>query len=292
VNFELDERYVTIQREAAAVARLVEPFAAEADESDQPDQRVVDALRGSGLCRLVVPAAFGGRDERVDPLAVALVREQLMMTSTHADSLFAMQGIGSHALSVAGSPSVQEQWLPRVAALDTLAAFALTEDGAGSDAKAVDTTVSADGDEVVVRGEKTFISNGGHAGFYLVIGAEAGGHSMVVVPADAAGVSTEPTPTITAPHVLATIRFDDVRLPADHRIGEPGRGFAHALGTLSVFRTSVAAAAVGLAQAALDEMVRHATSREQFGRPLARLGPVAQMLAVGWAEVESARLLT
>lgn len=292
MNFDLDDHYRTIQAEAAALAAEVEPYAVEADEASAPHPEVLRLLRGSRLCELVVPAAYGGRTQNVDPLSVVLVREQLMATSTHADSLFAMQGIGSYALTVAGDPTLQQHWLPRVATLDAIAGFALTEDGAGSDARAVATTIDQDGDELVVDGEKSFISNGGHAAFYLVIGKEGDDHSMVLVPADTAGVTTEPTPDIIAPHILATVRFDGARVPVDHRIGDRGRGFALALATLSVFRTSVAGAAVGLAQAALDEMVRHARTREQFGRPLAKLGPVAQMLASCWADVESARLLT
>jgi acyl-CoA dehydrogenase len=292
VNFELDDHYRSIQEQARAAARAIEPFAVEADEFLEPHPQVVEVLRGSRLCELVVPATFGGRHKSVDPLAVALVREQLMTVSTHADSLFALQGIGSYALVVAGSDAMQQRWLPGVASLEVIAGFALTEEGAGSDAKAMTTVIAEDGDEVVVNGEKTFISNGGHAGFYTVVGVEAGGFSTVLVPGDAPGLETEPTPNIMAPHILGTLRFDDVRLPADHRIGEKGRGFANVLATLAVFRTSVAAAAVGLAQTALDEMTRHARHREQFGRPLAKLGPIAQMLATAWADVESARLLT
>jgi len=115
---------------------------------------------------------------------------------------------------------------------------------------------------------------------------------MVLVPADAAGVSVTPTPELIAPHVLGDVHFDDVLLPANARLGNRGQGLDLVLATLGVFRVSVAGAAVGLAQAALEEAVRHTRTRVQFGRPLARLGPVAQMLADCWTEVEMTRLLT
>jgi acyl-CoA dehydrogenase len=240
----------------------------------------------------MVPAEFGGRAKQLDPLAICIVREALMATSSHLDSLFALQGIGSYAITVGGSPEQRAAWLPKVAKAEALAALALSEPDTGSDLKAVSTELVAKGDGLLLNGSKSFISNAGSAAFYVVFAKEASGLSMVLVPADAAGVSVTPTPELIAPHVLGDVQFDSVTLPMDARLGDAGAGMDLVLATLGVFRVSVAGAAVGLAQAALDEAVRHTRTREQFGRPLARLGPVAQMLADCWTEIEMARLLT
>jgi acyl-CoA dehydrogenase len=269
----------------------VEPLADEADARSTVDERVHRILRESRLGELVVPAAYGGRDEQVDPVAVCVVREVLMGTSSHVDSLFALQGIGSYAISTAGSDEQRRHWLPGVGRFETLAALALTEPDAGSDLKAISTTLEADGSTVRVRGEKSFISNGGAAGFYTTLAREGDGYSLVLVPGDAPGLVVTPTPDLIAPHILGDLSLD-VTLPASARIGEQGRGFEHVLATLAMFRVSVAGAAIGLAQAALDEANRHARTRQQFGRPLARLGAVAEMLADSWTELEMARLLT
>ncbi|MDA8147331.1 MAG: acyl-CoA dehydrogenase family protein [Actinomycetota bacterium] len=295
----LEEPYASIQTEARAFADSLEPVAAEADASNDVHHGVLTALRRSGLIRHTVPGAFGGASEQVDPFAVCLIREQLMSVCSHADSLFALQGIGSFALATAGSRELQEAWLPRVATGEVLAALALTEPEAGSDLKGLRTTARQDGDAVVIDGRKSFISNAGEAGFYTVLAKEesgsaegAGGLSAFLVPADLPGVSTSPAPELIAPHVLGDVHFDHVIVPAGHRIGQPGKGLGPVLATLAVFRISVAGAAVGLAQRALEEATRHARSREQFNRPLVRLGPVAGLLATSWADVASTRLLT
>lgn len=292
MEFELPDRYVTIRGEAQSVAASVEHLAAEADGMSTVHPGIHTALRESSLGDLVVPAAFGGRFEEVDPLAVCVAREGLMATSAHLDSLFALQGIGSYAITRGGTDEQRRDWLPRVARMEVLAALALTEPVAGSDLKSLTTTVTSTVDGLVVRGEKAWISNAGHAAFYSVLAREGDGYSVVLVPADAPGITTEPTPEIIAPHVLGSVVFDDVVVDEANRLGEPGRGFDLVLATLAVFRVSVAGAAIGLAEAALTEATRHATQREQFGRPLARLGPVAALLADSWTDLEQARLLT
>ena len=293
MNFELEPAYKAIQAEARELARAVEPIAATADEMSEVHPGVLAALRKSGLAALMVPAAYGGRHEQPDPLAICLVREILMATSSHLDSLFALQGIGSYAISVGGSEEQRNTWLPKVARGEALAALALTEEDVGSDLKRVATelTETADGG-LRLHGSKSFISNAGAADFYIVFAKEAGAYSVVLVPADTKGVSISPTPVIMAPHVLGEMVFNNVTLPASARLGTPGRGMDLVLATLAVFRVSVAGAACGLARAALEEAVRHTRTRVQFGRPLAKLGPVAQMLADCWTEVEMAQLLT
>jgi len=292
MNFKPDPAYAEIQDQARACARQIEPIAVEADEMSQVHPGVLEALRQSGLSRLMVPKQFGGVFEKPDPLAICLVREVLMGTSAHADSLFALQGIGSYAITVAGSDEQRERWLPRVATAEDLAALALTELETGSDLKALKTRVTAEGDSLRLDGDKSFISNAGAAALYLVLAREDESYTLLLVPGDSPGISVTPTPEIIAPHVLGEMRFDNVKLPADARLGEPGRGFDLVLATLGVFRVSVAGAAVGLAQAALDEALRHTNERVQFGRPLARLGAVSQMLADCATEIEMARLLT
>ena len=292
MNFDLDPKYLEIQQQAREFAQSIEPLADEADESSEVHPGILAALQKSGLSELMVTTEFGGRFERLDPLAICVVREVLMATSSHADSLFALQGIGSYAITIAGTADQRASWLPKVASAESLAALALSEPDAGSDLKAVSTEIVATNDGFVLNGSKSFISNGGSAAFYVVFAKEGSGYSMVLVPNDAAGVSVTRTPQIIAPHVMGDIVFKDVPLTGDARLGEPGQGLDLVLATLGVFRVSVAGAAVGLAQAALEEAVRHTRTRTQFGRPLARLGPVAQMLADSWTEIEMARLLT
>ena len=292
MNFELDDSALAIRAEAETFAASVAHLAVEADRMSSVHPGMHRALIDSGLCGYMVPASHGGRSERVDPLAVALVREAFMATSAHLDSLFALQGIGSYPITTAGTDEQKAHWLPLVASGAVLAGLALTEPEAGSDLKNLTTLLVVDGDELVLTGEKSFISNAGAAGFYSTLAREGDGYSAVLVPADAPGLTTEPEPEIIAPHVLGTLRFDDVRLPTSARIGAPGTGFDLDLETLAMFRVSVAGAALGLARAALTEAARHAAEREQFGRPLARLGPVAEMIADSWTELEGASLLT
>ena len=292
MNFELDGPYLEIQQQARDFARAIEPIAAEADEMSEIHPGVLAAFRESGLSDLMVPEEYGGRSERLDPLAICVVREVLMATSAHADSMFALQGIGSYAITVAGSPEQRSFWLPKVASAQALPALALTEPDAGSDLKSITTELVPVSDGLLLRGIKSYISNAGAAAFYVVFAREESGYSMVLVPADTEGVSVTPTPELIAPHVLGDVHFNDVVLPVTARLGHQGQGLDLVLATLGVFRVSVAGAAVGLARAALEVAVRHTRTRVQFGRPLARLGPVAQMLADCWTEVEMTRLLT
>lgn len=292
MNFDLDPQYREIQQQAGDFARAIEPLAVEADDMSEIHPGVLAEFRESGLSKLMVTADYGGHSQKLDPLAICIVREVLMATSAHADSMFALQGIGSYAISAAGSEAQRQEWLPKVASAEVLAALALTEPQAGSDLKSVKTRLTVNAEGISLNGTKSYISNGGAAKFYVVFAREDEHYSMVLVPADTKGVSVTPTPELIAPHVLGDVHFDNVDLPSSARLGEPGQGLDLVLATLGVFRVSVAGAAVGLAQAALEEAVRHTRKRVQFGRPLARLGPVAQMLADCWTEVEMARLLT
>ncbi|AGP51748.1 acyl-CoA dehydrogenase family protein [Streptomyces rapamycinicus] len=293
---DLAPPYLELRDRARALAAKCAPLAQRADESDSVDEEVRGLLSGSGLAAIQVPRAYGGHFEQPDSLAVTIVREHLAGESGHLDSLFAMQGIGSYAISVGGSEEIRRQWLPKIATMEAIAALALTEPDVGSDLKALSTTITADGDELVVTGSKSFITNGGDASYYCVLGKEEvdgrTGYSLVLVPAGTPGVSTNRPHQIMAPHVLGDIAFDGARVPAGNRLGLPGKGFALVLATLATFRVSVAGAAIGTAQAALDDALAHTTSREQFGGPLVRLGPVPQLLAMSWTEIEMARAFT
>ena len=291
-SYELAPRYQELQREARAVAAALAAHADVADAASGIDPLVRETLAASGLASVMVSAEYGGRFESIDSLAVTVVREVFAGTSGHLDSLFAMQGIGSYPVSVGGSDRLRKRWLPAVAALEAVAALALTEPHVGSDLKAITTTVEEAGGKLTIRGHKSFITNGGDADFYCVLCREKDGFSLVLVPADTPGIKVTRPYQIIAPHILGDIVFADTRVPADHRIGEPGRGFRLVLSTLATFRVSVAGAAVGLANAALNEALRHTAGREQFGVPLAALGPVPSMLALSWTEIEMARSLT
>jgi acyl-CoA dehydrogenase len=291
-DVDLPHAYRGIRDEARAVAAAVEPYAAEADASSDLDARVLAALRDSELCTAMVPGAYGGRSPQIDPVAVCVVRETVIATSSQLDSLFALQGIGSYAIARAGSEEQRQHWLPRVATADALAALALTEPEAGSDLKAISTTLTQADGVLELTGEKSFISNAGVAAFYTLLAREGDAYSLALVPADAHGLSVTPTPELIAPHVLGDLGLDRVRIPESARLGEAGSGLDHVLATLGVFRVSVAAAAVGVARAALEEAVRHTATRKQFGRPLARHGGVASLLADSAAELEASRLLT
>lgn len=289
--YELPPQYGELQAEARTLADSLAAQAAAADEASSFDPVVRAALAKSGLVSVTVGAGHGGRFERVDALAVTVVREVLAATSAHLDSMFAMQGIGSYALSVAGSEPVRARWLRAVGSLDAVAALALTEPQVGSDLKAITTAVEQDGDELVVNGRKSFITNAGDADFYSVLCRENDGYSLVLVPATTPGVGVTKPHQIIAPHVLGDVTLDQARVPADHRIGAPGEGFRLVLSTLATFRVSVAGAAIGVAQAALEEAVRYTSGREQFGVPLARLAQIPSQLALSWTEIEMARSL-
>jgi acyl-CoA dehydrogenase len=292
MSFELPEHHEQLRQRARAVGEKVRDRAGEADAATDVDPVMLAALRESGLAALTVPAAHGGAAEQVDSLAVTVVREAFGGVSAHLDSLFAMQGIGSYALAVGASERIQREWLPRVVSLDAIAALGLTEPDVGSDLKSISTTVVERDGELVLNGHKSFITNAGAAHFFSILAKEGDGYSLVFVPAETPGVRVVSGPDLIAPHIIGDVVLEDVRVPLDSRVGQPGQAFPMVLQTLATFRVSVAGSAVGLAQAALDEAVAHTTGREQFGSTLARLGPMPQMLGTCWMEIEQARLLT
>ncbi|HEY0836747.1 MAG TPA: acyl-CoA dehydrogenase family protein, partial [Azospirillum sp.] len=243
-----------------------------------------------------VPASHGGVHARLDVRSLCLVRETLARHAGLADFAFAMQGLGTGPITLFGTDAQKDAYLPRVGRGEAIAAFALSEPEAGSDVAATSTTARRDGDAWVLDGTKTWISNGGIADHYVVFARTgeapgAKGLSAFIVDADSSGLSVTERIAVTAPHPLATLRFDGCRVPADRLLGRPGEGFRIAMATLDVFRSTVGAAALGFARRALDEAVRHAGSRRLFGAPLGDLQMTQAKLADMATEVDAAALL-
>ncbi|GJL96523.1 MAG: acyl-CoA dehydrogenase [Hyphobacterium sp.] len=269
-------------------------FAAHADIDE--DCRVMARKMGdAGWLKNCVPAAFGGMNETLDVRSLCVMRETLAYHSGLADFVFAMQGLGSGTISLFGSHEQKADWLPKVASGEILAAFALTEPAAGSDVASLAMKATRDGDEYVLEGEKTYISNGGIAGFYVVFArtgdAGARGISAFIVPADTPGLSVAERIEVIAPHPLARLKFENCRIPASAMIGEENSGFKYAMGTLDVFRSTVAAAALGFARRAMDEARSRAQSRELFGDKLADLPVVQSQLAEMAIDIDASALL-
>jgi acyl-CoA dehydrogenase len=240
--------------------------------------------------------AVGG-DKPIDTRTICLIRETLARHSGLADFAFAMQGLGSGAISLFGTDEQKQAYLPRVAAGQAIAAFALSEPEAGSDVAAMQCAAWREGDGFVLNGEKTWISNGGIADFYVVFartGEQPGsrGISAFIVDAGIDGFEIAERIDVIAPHPLARLRLSNCRLPALRLIGEAGQGFKVAMATLDVFRTSVAAAALGFARRALDEALARSTSRKMFGKTLADFQLTQARLADMATGVDAAALLT
>ena len=275
------------------------------DSVDQACRQLVSELGRAGWTRYSVPGAHGhSATAAFDVRSLALIRETLARHDALADFAFAMQGLGSGAISLAGSPALKERYLPRVASGEAIAAFALSEAAAGSDVAAIGCRARRDGDSYILDGEKTWISNGSIAEFYCVFARTADaevradgtvaarGISAFVVDADSPGFAISRRIDVISPHPLATLSFDGCRIPASHLLGAEGDGFKLAMRTLNVFRTSVAGAALGFGQRALDEALDHAVNRPMFGKTLADFQLTQAALATMATEMDAARLLT
>lgn len=265
----------------------------ECPDVDAGCRALVAVLGRDGWLQYVLPDDDGHFDVR----AICLVREILARRNAIADFAFAMQGLGSAAITLAGSPALRVRYLPKVGAGLAIAAFALSEPEAGSDAAALTTTARLEGSEYVLNGEKTWISNGGIADFYVVFartGEEEGrrGISAFVVDAQTPGLDASARIEVMAPHPLATLCFRDCRVEADCKLGAGGDGFTIAMLALDVFRSSVAAAALGLARRALDESLAHATSRRLFGERLSDFQLSRAALAEMATGIDASALLT
>jgi acyl-CoA dehydrogenase len=272
-------------------AARIRPLALAEGEGDPggTTRRFVSLLGDAGYLAYTVPAPHGRHSLR----DLATLREAFAYESSLADTALVMQGLGSHALALAGSPAQQDAWLPRVASGGAIAAFAVTEPEAGSDLGAVATRASADGDGVSFRldGEKVFISNAGIADFYTVLARTSDdgsrGLSMFLVAAGAAGLHVEPL-AMLAPHPLGRISFAGVRAAL---VGTTGAGYKLALATLAAFRPTVGAAACGLGMRALDEALTWTVTRRQFGKALAEFQATQSALAEMSVDLDAARAL-
>jgi alkylation response protein AidB-like acyl-CoA dehydrogenase len=297
------------EKKHAALAHELDAWAsahigdAHGEDVDAACRALVRLLGGAGwLGHAVGGREFGGREEAIDTRAICLIRETLARHSGLADFAFAMQGLGSGAISLAGTDAQKRAYLPSVARGEAIAAFALSEPDAGSDVAAMACSAHADGDHYVLDGEKTWISNGGIADFYVVFARTADGGpaakrgskgiSAFIVDADAPGFSIAERIEVIAPHPLARLAFKGCRIPAAQRIGAEGEGFKIAMRTLDVFRTSVAAAALGFARRALDEALHRATTRRMFDGVLADFQLTQARLAQMALTIDSAALLT
>ena len=262
------------------------------DDLDSECRTLVRALGAAGFLKLCVAQG----DKRPDVRSLAIARESLAYNSALADFAFAMQGLGSGAISLFGTVEQKRQWLPRVASGEAIAAFAMTEPECGSDAANVQTSALRDGDEWVLVGEKSYISNGGIADFYLTFartgeGEGSRGLSAFIVPADARGVSVEERIEVVAPHPLARLKYDNVRIPAGAIVGEAGEGFRIGMETLNLFRVTVGAAALGMARRALDDALSWAKNRRLGSGTLADNSVTQARLADMALAVDASALL-
>jgi acyl-CoA dehydrogenase len=293
--FEPRHRELAAALDAWAAQHVKQEHGADVDDECRSLVRLLGA--GGWLRHAIGGTAYGAAGESIDTRAICLIRETLARHSGLADFAFAMQGLGSGAISLAGTPEQQARYLPRVAQGQAIAAFALSEPDAGSDVAAMACTAVQQGDSYLLNGEKTWISNGGIADFYVVFARTgeapgARGISAFIVDAGAPGFEIAERISVIAPHPLARLRFTQCRVPASQRVGAAGEGFKVAMRTLDVFRTSVAAAALGFARRAMDEALHRARTRTMFKGVLADFQLTQAKLAQMATTVDSAALLT
>ena len=283
VAIELTEAHHALETRAAEFAR--EHIAPREDE--ESDAFGIEMTQKLGAAGLLDPCVD------LDVRGICLVRETVGQYSGLIDSMVALQGLGYAPIELAGSDAQKNQWREKVRTGQAIPAFAITEPTAGSDVGNLKTTATREGDEWVLNGEKCFITNAGIADFYLTFARTSDdgsrGISAFLVPADKVEVTERFE--LMAPHPCGALRYDNVRVPADALVGEVGDGFKTAMSTLDRFRATVGAASLGLAKRALDEGIRRAKEREQFGKPISRYQQIGAMLADSWAELMAARLL-
>jgi alkylation response protein AidB-like acyl-CoA dehydrogenase len=292
-----DERHRALERklDTWALENITEGYG---DDVDAECRALVSVLGEGGWPSYAVGGvAYDGASDTIDTRSICLIRETLARRSGLADFAFAMQGLGSGAITLYGTEEQKRAYLPRVAAGTAIAAFALSEPDAGSDVAALGCAARRDGDGYVLDGEKTWISNGGIADFYVVFartGEAAGsrGISAFIVDAGTPGFAIAERIEVIAPHPLARLTFTACRVPASRLLGPAGQGFKVAMRTLDIFRTSVAAAALGFARRALDEALRRATTRTMFNQKLADFQLTQAKLAQMATAIDAAALLT
>ena len=289
--FDDHHRYLAHRLDAWATTHIAEAHGRDVDDACRA---LVRNLGGAGWLQHALAPKAG---DAIDTRAICLIRETLARHAGLADFAFAMQGLGSGAISLAGNDDQRARYLGRVSRGEAISAFALSEPEAGSDVAAMACAAREEGGDYILDGEKTWISNGGIADFYVVFARTgeapgARGISAFIVDADTPGFEIAERIEVIAPHPLARLRFTGCRIPAAQRIGAAGEGFKIAMRTLDVFRTSVAAAALGFARRALDEAMARATQRRMFGGVLADFQLTQSKLAQMATMIDSAALLT
>ena len=290
-----EDRHRTLARELDAWATQHVPHHHGSDV-DAECRALVRSLGAAGWLKHAVAGLPHGTGDAIDTRAICLIRETLARHSGLADFAFAMQGLGSGAISLQGTPEQKERYLSRVARGEAISAFALSEPDAGSDVAAMQCSAKVEGGHAILNGEKIWISNAGIADFYVVFArtgeaAGARGISAFIVEAGTPGFEVANRIDVIAPHPLARLRFTDCRVPLAQRVGAAGEGFKVAMRTLDVFRTSVAAAALGFARRALDEALRRATTRKMFNQVLADFQLTQAKLAQMATTIDSSALL-
>jgi alkylation response protein AidB-like acyl-CoA dehydrogenase len=293
VAFTLTEQQLERMAEVRTLARDVLAPLAVAGQPGRVNRGLVRALGRHGLIAELVPPERGGPPPSA--LGLCLLRESLARESTDAETALALQGLGGHPIATAASEPVARRFLPAIAGGEAVAAFALSESAAGSDAAGLELAAVPDGDGWRLEGEKSWISNAPDADVYTVFarttpGARSRGITAFAVPGDAQGLRGEHLELLGA-HAVGRLEFDGVRVGPEQVLGEVDQGFALAMRTLDRYRPSVGAFAVGMAQAALDAAVAHAAGRRAFGRPLHEFQAISHRLAEMATRTEAARLL-
>ena len=295
MDFSFTEEQQELRNRVRHVAEnQIAPIAEEADESPTVHAGLMAILANEGLLKYCVPEEYGGVGIRVMDLCI--IREELSRVSCQADTNFIMQGLGSFPITLGGTDEQKATYLPPIAKGESIAAFALTEPHAGSDVISMKTEAKLDGDDWVLNGEKKFISQAGDASTYTVFAKtdpEDGsrGLSAFIVEAGTAGFDDSKRMDLMAAHPIGEPRWTDCHVPQDNLIGERGRGLRLALGTLDTFRTTVAAAAIGMAQAAYEASLDYAKNREMFGQTLSDFQATQFKLADMAVALDAARLL-
>ena len=270
----------------------------EADETDEEGEarRLLRLLAKPGWLRYAVPKAHGGKTEAVESRWLCVLREEIARGSGFADTMLALQGLGSYPIAIAGKAAHRRRWLPKVASGDAVAAFAITEPEAGSDVASMTCRARRRGERYLIHGLKCFISNAGIASFYTLFATTnprkgKDGISAFVVPADTPGIDIRERTRLIASHPIGVLEFRGCAVPRSALLGREGDGLKIALATLGVFRPTVGAAAVGLAQRALEEATAWAHERRQFGRRLEEFQATQFRLAEMATDVQASRLL-
>ena len=295
MDFAFTPKQTELQQWVRQIAEeKIAPIAEEADESPTGHARLMAILANEGLLRYCVPEEYGGAGVRVMDLCI--IREELARVSCEADTNFIMQGLGSYPITLGGTHEQKAKYLPAIARGESIAAFALTEPHAGSDVISMKTEAKLDGDDWVLNGSKKFISQAGDASTYTVFaqtepGQGSRGISVFVVEAGTPGFDDSKRMDLMAAHPIGEPRWDDCHVPQGNLLGERGRGLRLAMGTLDTFRTTVAAAAIGMAQAAYEATIDFAKNRQMFGQTLADFQATQFKLADMAVNLDAARLL-